>query len=325
MCMITDGGPPFLLICTSPFTVTLKHSSSPRTSVEATSLLTTQYSGRSSSMSESSGRSFSCRLAGSQDVKPSASEPTKIESVFRIWMISRSPILMGRGENTYPWQNSVSARVATYRSAENLMLRPRTGWKGRGSRPEAGLLYRTEVVGLSAPQSGQAYLGRLPRSDAGSLQVNPNRITPLQLLEMSRNFTQTRSLTRTGRALKVMPLQNDSYRLATVPSREIRMLSPCTLWNWSGGRLFGPGQDDALLVAVEVNPNRITPLQLLEMSRNFTQTRSLTRTGRALKVMPLQNDSYRLATVPSREIRMERRHLDDHHIAVPLAFGFLFE
>uniref|UniRef100_A0A182QXH7 Uncharacterized protein n=1 Tax=Anopheles farauti TaxID=69004 RepID=A0A182QXH7_9DIPT len=192
MCMTTEGGPPFLLICTSPLTVTLKHSSSPRTSVDATSLLTTQYSGRSSNMSESSGRSFSCRVAGSQDVNPSASEPTKIESVFRICTINRSPILTGRGENTYPWQNS-----------------------------KPGLLVR----------SGQAYFGRLPRNDDGSLQVKPNRITPLQLFEMSRNFTQTRSFTRTGRALNVMPLQNDSYRLATVPSREIRILSPCTLWN----------------------------------------------------------------------------------------------
>lgn len=35
-----------------------------------------------------------------------------------------------------------------------------------------------------------------------------------------------------------MPLQKLSARLATVPSRDILILSPCTLWNSNGGKLF---------------------------------------------------------------------------------------
>lgn len=36
---------------------------------------------------------------------------------------------------------------------------------------------------------GQAYLGSEFRRLLGSLHVNPNRMTPLQLLDTSRNFT----------------------------------------------------------------------------------------------------------------------------------------
>jgi hypothetical protein len=43
-----------------------------------------------------------------------------------------------------------------------------------------------------------------------------------------------------GLLLNVTPLQKLSARLATVPSREMRMLSPCTWWNKIGGRLFVP-------------------------------------------------------------------------------------
>lgn len=49
---------------------------------------------------------------------------------------------------------------------------------------------------------------------------------------------------RTGRAEKVMALQKLSKRRARVPSLEIRMLSPCTEWNCSGGRLLGPGHEE---------------------------------------------------------------------------------
>lgn len=56
--------------------------------------------------------------------------------------------------------------------------------------------------------------------------MKPNRITPLQLFEISENLTVTRSLILTGRALNVIPLQKLSYRFAIVPSRDILILSP---------------------------------------------------------------------------------------------------
>lgn len=48
----------------------------------------------------------------------------------------------------------------------------------------------------------------------------------------------TFSFTLTGRLLKAIPLQKLSTRLATVPSLEIRIFSPWTLWNSSGGKLL---------------------------------------------------------------------------------------
>lgn len=75
-------------------------------------------------------------------------------------------------------------------------------------------------------KSGQAYLGRFPSRVAGSLLVKPKRIPPFQLLEISANLTQMRSLILTGRAEKVIARQKLSKRLAKVPSREMRILSP---------------------------------------------------------------------------------------------------
>jgi hypothetical protein len=50
----------------------------------------------------------------------------------------------------------------------------------------------------------------------------------------------TFSATLMGLLLNVTPLQKLSARLATVPSHETRMLSPCTWWNRIGGKLFVP-------------------------------------------------------------------------------------
>lgn len=75
-------------------------------------------------------------------------------------------------------------------------------------------------------RSGQAYLGIPYRRLLGSLNVNPNRITPLQLFEISRNLIQIFSLTFTGRELNAIPLQKLSTLRAIVPSLEMRMLSP---------------------------------------------------------------------------------------------------
>lgn len=50
----------------------------------------------------------------------------------------------------------------------------------------------------------------------------------------------TRSLTLTGLELNVIPLQKLSARRATLPSRDIRMLSPWTWWKSNGGRLLVP-------------------------------------------------------------------------------------
>lgn len=50
----------------------------------------------------------------------------------------------------------------------------------------------------------------------------------------------TFSLTLTGLELKAMPLQKLSALLATVPSLEILIFSPWTLWKSRGGRLLVP-------------------------------------------------------------------------------------
>ncbi len=72
----TEGIPPFLENSTAPSEDrTVKLSSSPARGEEPTSLLQTQYSGRSSSRSESSGSSRVSTELGSQFVRPKAREP----------------------------------------------------------------------------------------------------------------------------------------------------------------------------------------------------------------------------------------------------------
>jgi hypothetical protein len=46
-------------------------------------------------------------------------------SVARTCITTFSPSWIGRAVNTYPWQNSVSVRLAIQRSLLSLMLRPR--------------------------------------------------------------------------------------------------------------------------------------------------------------------------------------------------------
>ncbi|MPC48123.1 hypothetical protein E2C01_041888 [Portunus trituberculatus] len=111
---------------------TAKASSSAGCGDAATSLLTTQYSRRSSSRSQSSGSSEGSRPAGLADVSPKARAPTYIASTCNTCTTRRSPGRSGRAVNTYPWEYSVSVRAATVRSLFNLTLRPRTRWKGSG-------------------------------------------------------------------------------------------------------------------------------------------------------------------------------------------------
>lgn len=122
-CRLRSGGN--MLQWYKPVCVTENESSSPRWGKLATSLLTTQYSGRSRRRSASSGRSAPCIMPGSQEVRPNANAPTYMGSVARTCITTFSPSWIGRAVNTYPWQNSVSVRLAIQRSLLSLMLRPR--------------------------------------------------------------------------------------------------------------------------------------------------------------------------------------------------------
>jgi hypothetical protein len=85
------------------------------------------------------------------------------------------------------------------------------------------------------------------------------------------SFTLTFSLILTGRELKAIPLQKLSTRLAMVPSREILMFSPWTLWKSSGGRLFVPPPfDPDLEAATKKSPfrDRHTMCEPSEFARN---------------------------------------------------------
>lgn len=93
-------------------------------------LWTTQYSGRSSSLSASSGKSVTFSLVGSQDVRPTVRPPLYSTFVPVIRTTSSSPGISGCCVKTYPLQKSPSCLDAVRPSAEMWTLRPVVELKG---------------------------------------------------------------------------------------------------------------------------------------------------------------------------------------------------
>lgn len=102
----------------------------------------------------------------------------------RTWMTMRSPRSRGRAVNTYPWQNSVSVRLATQRSLLSLTLRPRVRWKGRGLKRRLGGWKRAASAGACSVTSSMrgecwasmlswAMAGMMSRSTSGLVSTLP--------------------------------------------------------------------------------------------------------------------------------------------------------